>query len=615
MFDNIIYFLVVLLVFNVGPSELTPESSLPLSLIAFFTLWIGFGVHCRLAFRRLTARGEGGSPLGEARMSGLYHRLVARCSILAVFIFALNVYILHLKQWLHVIPWVDRFSTLEGLSALSIFFLYLATLWYLAFPCYQQIFRSGIDRAAFVKSNFNLNLPVLFPWLAVSAVYDAVSLTPFPQVKGFLSTIEGQMLFFACFLSVLMVFMPHLVQAWWGCRPLEPSFKEAQLRSFLDAKQFKVRHILKWPLFEGKALTAGIMGILPRFRYILVTDGLLEALSTDELKAVLAHEMGHAKYRHLFFYLIFFIGYMVVSFGLFDVFFYLIAASSLFGMESLVGGGELGLFHLALSLPMLFSLLIYFRYVMGFFMRNFERQADLYSAQVMGTPEFTAASLEKIAYLSGNTRDVPSWHHFSIRKRVEYLWRMLKDPNLLRRHNRFLYVCVAVYLVVMISGGYLINFGSIKDRLSQRLVVSLVERQIEKEPGNWLLKEGLAMAYHEAGKQKEAAGLYEDILAKDPNRATSLNNLAWYYATAVEASPEDRARALELAKRAVSLERNPVFLDTLAEAYYVNGLPQDAITTIREAISVAKKNQPYYETQLRKFQSGKNAVRSEAPGP
>jgi Zn-dependent protease with chaperone function len=606
MFNNIIYFLVVLLIFNVGPFELTPESSFSLSLAMFFAVWIGFGVNCRLAFGRLSARGAQWTPLGEARMSGLYHRLIARCSMLAVFIFALDVYILHLKHWLHAVPWVERFSTLEGIAALSIFFLYLATLWYFAFPAYQKVFRSGIDRAAFVKSNFNLNLPVLFPWLAISAVYDAVSLSPFPQVKGFLNTIEGQMLFFACFLSVLMIFMPHLVQSWWGCRPLEPSFKSTQLRSFLDAKRFKVRHILKWPLFEGKALTAGIMGVLPRFRYILVTDALLEVLSTEELKAVLAHEMGHAKYRHFFFYLIFFVGYMVLSFGLFDLFFYLYAASSLFGAESLVGGGgELNLFHLALSLPMLLSLLIYFRYVMGFFMRNFERQADLYSAQVMGSPEFTTSSLEKIAYLSGNTRDVPSWHHFSIRERVEYLGRMLKDPHLLRKHNRFLALCLAGYLVLMICGGYVINFSPLKHRLNQRMVVSLIERQIGKEPENLLLKEALAMAYEEAGKRKEAAALYEEILAKDPNRATALNNLAWFLATAPEAGTQDRARALELAKRAVSLERSPIFLDTLAEAYFVNGLFQDAITTIGEAISTATKNRPYYEAQLRKFQSGK----------
>jgi len=67
-------------------------------------------------------------------------------------------------------------------------------------------------------------------------------------------------------------------------------------------------------------MTAGIMGIVPRYRYILVTDSLLETLSLEELKAVLAHEMGHAKYRHLLFYILFFVGYMVLSFGLSDLF-------------------------------------------------------------------------------------------------------------------------------------------------------------------------------------------------------------------------------------------------------------------------------------------------------
>jgi len=604
MFNNIIYFLIVLLIFNVGPSKLAPGSSFPLSMATFLAMWLGFGAHCRLAFRRLMASGDRMGPLGEARVSGLYHRLMTRYSVVAVFIFALDVYILNLKHWLKAIPWIERFTTLEGLFALSIFFLYLATLWFVAFPCYQLIFRSGIDRITYVKSNFKLNFPVLFPWLAVSGVYDAVSLSPFPKVKGLLNTIEGQILFFASFLSVLMIFMPHLVQAWWGCRPLGSSVKSTQLKSFLDEKRFKVRHILRWPLFEGKALTAGIMGILPRFRYILVTDGLLDALSAEELKAVVAHEIGHAKYRHLLFYLIFFIGYMVISFGLFDLFFYLFAASSLFTGASFVGGDEgLNLFHLALSLPMLLTLLIYFRYVMGFFMRNFERQADLYSAQVMGTPDYTVSSLEKIAYLSGNTRDVPSWHHFSIRERVNVLTRMLKEPNLLRKHNRFLTLCLAGYLVLMIGVGYVINFSPIKDRLNQHMVVSLLERQIHKEPGNLLLKEGLAMAYQEAGKDKEAAALYEEILAKDPNRPTALNNLAWFLATSPEAGPADRARALELAKRAVSLERSPVFLDTLAEAYFVNGLTQEAITTIREAVSSATKNRPYYEAQLKKFES------------
>ena len=40
-------------------------------------------------------------------------------------------------------------------------------------------------------------------------------------------------------------------------------------------------------------------------------------------------------------------------------------------------------------------------------MRNFERQADLYSAVAMGTPMLTVSSLEKIAFFSGEKQRDP----------------------------------------------------------------------------------------------------------------------------------------------------------------------------------------------------------------
>jgi len=117
-----------------------------------------------------------------------------------------------------------------------------------------------------------------------------------------------------------MVVMPKFIQYWWGCKPLASSERGRQLDLFLRQMRFKYRTLLTWPIIEGRMMTAGIMGIVPRYRYILVTDSLLETLSLEELKAVLAHEMGHAKYRHLLFYILFFVGFMVVSFGLSDLF-------------------------------------------------------------------------------------------------------------------------------------------------------------------------------------------------------------------------------------------------------------------------------------------------------
>ena len=162
------------------------------------------------------------------------------------------------------------------------------------------------------------------------------------------------------------------------------------MKGFLEEKRFKYQELLRWPIFEGRMMTAGIMGMVPRFRYILITESLMDILSIEELKAVVAHEMGHARYRHFFFYLVFFIGFAVVSTGLWDFFAVLLSTRpSLMRIIGTGGSADASFLYFLLALPILVSMVVYFRYVMGFFMRHFERQADLYSALTMGSPRET----------------------------------------------------------------------------------------------------------------------------------------------------------------------------------------------------------------------------------
>ena len=100
---------------------------------------------------------------------------------------------------------------------------------------------------------------------------------------------------------------------------------------------------------------------------------------------------------------------------------------------------------------------------------------------------------------------------------------------------------------------------------------------------------------------------YNKVLEIDPNRSISLNNLAWLLVIALQDRLRGEALALDPAKKAVSLERSPVFLDTLAEAYYVVGFKEKAVATIKEAIALEKGDTQYYEKQLKKFLSGMNS--------
>jgi Zn-dependent protease with chaperone function len=609
MFNNIIYFLVVILIFSINYPDKGAKDTFPFSISMLLGSWVVFASYCRMGFAAIQKRF---AIAGHEYLAARYHLLISRLSILAVSLFALDVYLFNLKYWIQMIPGVIKLTVFQDLFAVLLFILYLSTIWYYAYPVYRIMIRQDITRKVFLKSNLRLNLPILFPWLTISLVYDLIAMISWDGTKGIFNSVAGNLVFFLGFVLLLMIYMPGMIQYWWGCRPLKGSEKARELKSFLDEKGFKHRGLLTWPIFEGRMMTAGIMGLVPRHRYILITDALLEILSVDELKAVLAHEMGHAKYFHLLFYLVFMAGFMVISLGLQDFLPYLYYIQpSLMGK---ISGGDtqsVNLYYLALSIPMLITLIVYFRYVMGFFMRNFERQADLYSARLMGGPALTISSLEKIGYYSGKIRDVPSWHHFSIRQRVDCLIKTLEDPNLFKRHNRFVARAFIVYIICALSLAVILNSGTVKNRFVYSLAERALNQRLVDEPRNLELYKDLAMVCHETGKYREAIDAYEKVLEIDPDQAASLNNLAWILVTAPDERLRDKVRGLILAKRAVELERSSVFLDTLAEAYYANGMNNEAVKTIREAISVAKENQGYYEKQLEKFLPIENIDRKQ----
>ena len=601
MFNNIIYFLVVILIFSINHPDKGSNDTFAFFISMLLFSWVAFALYCRMGFATIQKRF--GSP-GHENLPAQYHILISRLSIIAVSLFALDVYILNLKYWIQMIPGVSRLTVFQDLLAVLLFILYLSTIWHHAYPVYRIMIRQDTTRKAYVKSNLRLNLPILFPWITLSLVYDLIAMISWEGTKGFFNGITGNLIFFLGFVLLLMIYMPGMIQQWWGCRPLKGSEKAGELEAFLDEKGFKHRGLLTWPIFEGRMMTAGIMGIAPRHRYILITDSLFETLSVDELKAVLAHEMGHAKYFHLLFYLVFMAGFMVISLGLQDFLPYLYYIHpSLMGLISSGDTKSVNFYYLAMSITMLITLIVYFRYVMGFFMRNFERQADLYSAKLIGSPAQTVSSLEKIAYYSGKIRDIPSWHHFSISERVDCLMRTLKDPGLFRQHNRFVAKAFIVYILCTLSLAVILNSGTVKNRLVYSLAERTLNQRLVDDPHNLELYMNLAMVHHETGKYQEAIDAYEKVLEINPNQAESLNNLAWILTTAPDARLRDKVRALNLAKKAVEIERSSVFLDTLAEAYYANGMENEAVKTIREAISVAKENRTYYEKQLEKFLS------------
>jgi len=92
-------------------------------------------------------------------------------------------------------------------------------------------------------------------------------------------------------------------------------------------------------------------------------------------------------------------------------------------------------------------------------------------------------------------------------------------------------------------------------------------------------------------------------LALEPFQAELNNNLAWLLLTARDKTLRDPLRALSLAGTASMLKKEGFILDTLATAYWANGLLEEARRFELEAMRVDAKNSSSYRRQLRKFRT------------
>lgn len=132
--------------------------------------------------------------------------------------------------------------------------------------------------------------------------------------------------------------------------------------------------------------------------------------------------------------------------------------------------------------------------------------------------------------------------------------------------------------------------------------VAVIERELGRTPVNDRLFAAYGSLLLEAGEYAKAEAALRRSLETFPDDATALNNLAWLYATSPPPFRKPEL-ALDLALRAASRDQAPYILDTLAEAYYVNGLPEQALATIRQALLKEPKNRAYFMSQQEKFEA------------
>jgi len=602
MFGNFIYFILVLLIYSTYPPSEDVGLSLGESLLLFAVLAVAFAAFTQLVFRRIERRIDR-LPFGV--LDQMYHAALLRSSILAVAVFAVDIYGFGLPSFADDLPFMARVPTLQALLFIALFVGYLCVVWGTSYGVYRRLYQPDFSRRDYIGSNISFSVPVLLPWLLLSGVLDLLNTLPLRWLKRFLATTEGQVAYFSLFLIGVAVVGPALIKRCWRCTPLAQSPHRQRIEALCRRAGMPYADILNWPLFGGRMITAGVMGLVRRFRYILVTPSLLQVLGPDEIDAVIAHEIGHVKKKHLLFFLLFFAGYLLLSYVSYDLILYaMIFAEPVWALIQRSGPNQATVVSVVFSVMIMAVFLVYFRFVFGFFMRNFERQADGYVFTLFASARPLISTLQKIALASRQSADRPNWHHFSIRERIDFLGRCEEDRAWLARHDAKVRRGIGVYaaaLLLLAAAGYQVNMGTVGAKLSDHLFETVIQREIEKNPGNHSLHGLMGDLQLRRKNYAETQRAYETSLSLKADNPQVLNNLAWLLVTCEDPRFRDPARALELALHAARLQESSYILDTLAECYFANGRHAEAIEAGKRALALAKGDRSHYEAQLRKF--------------
>lgn len=600
MYNQLIYFIVILALFGSPAQTGEPNFAHWQNGACIIALFCFFILYCRRTFAKLRKGIQAGNV--SAALHRAYFRAESLLSITAIGFIAIYLYVFDLGRYLGAIPGYSRFMTISGLIGLAVFMLHMAVIWYFGQPLQESLTHSTSSRAQFIKGHMSFSVVILIPWLLISIVADLLELVKAP---AFMSSEMVQLGLIAIALTAMVMLAPWLIIRVWGCKPLAQGFIRDELQRFCDEHDFKTGGLLLWPLFGADILTAGVVGILPRLRYILITSGLLRVLDASELKAVIAHEMGHVRKRHMLLFVALFIVFVLLVFKLGDTLTWLaLSNKTIFNLSVSNKGLESSFFSLLSVLPIVLAMVIFFRFIFGYFLRNSERQADLYAMELLGTPEPLITSLQKIAFYSGKIEDLPSWHHYSIRQRVDFLLKASRSRDLIGKHNRKLYGSVLIFAALtsaLLFANWRIDRSGFARERQAKLYFLKLKNSVSGNSDKAAYLSAYGAFLYERGRYSRCESVLRAAIRNAPENAWALNNLAWLYATGPYAfrHPED---SLKLALKAASLDPVPDILDTLAEAYFVNGMYADAVSTIDKALEEGGKLHDYLLKQKVKFE-------------
>jgi len=258
----------------------------------------------------------------------------------------------------------------------------------------------------------------------------------------------------------VFIISPAVLRVVWDTVRLPDGQVRRSLQQLCDQQRIRIRDILIWRT-HGSLLNGAVMGLVPRFRYVMLTDVLLDTLPAHQLRAVMAHELAHVRHRHIIWLGLCLIACIGAA-SLVSVIIYVAifgdtveagAVSEMLLSCVAVGAGVLGF---------------------GYVSRRFEWQSDAFAAKCLSmsaqpgvttvfspdgavTPagaDAMADALGAVARLNHTPVDLASWRHGSIAVRQSRLKSLIGLPFTrlpIDRTARRLKLAVLVIMVIQLG--------------------------------------------------------------------------------------------------------------------------------------------------------------------
>jgi Zn-dependent protease with chaperone function len=253
--------------------------------------------------------------------------------------------------------------------------------------------------------------------------------------------IGGLEVLLAClYVAVLALLAPDLFRFVQGTEVLASRWLRDELEILARRIGFRFRQLLLWRTGE-EVTNAAIVGTFSWNRFVLLSDGLTAAFDLASIRAVFAHEAGHALRHHGIHLLVLVIG---------------VPALALLSLDNLV---LVDFEHpdavtwSALTAAGLFGVIS-----LRWASHRFEIEADLFSAAALGGAEPGIRALSTLADQMGHVRTRSSWRHPSLDRRIGVLLRAENDPLWHRAwRRRGTSVLLAAYVLLGALAGLLVT--------------------------------------------------------------------------------------------------------------------------------------------------------------